>query len=398
MHAMEQTTLPLDQDTCYAALLGRNADYEGVFYVGVRTTGIFCRPTCPARKPKRENCEFFTDAQAALLASYRPCARCRPLSHPNETSDVVRKLVAAVEREPLKRWRDADFDALAVHASTARRQFQKRFGMTFIEYARARRLGSAFKSIRAGDRVIDAQLDAGFESSSGFRDAFARIMGAPPARSKRVLFAAWLDTPLGPMTAIADERALYLLEFVDRRGLEREIERLRLRHKAGIAPGRTAPIEQIELELEQYFAGRSLTFETPVVRTGSPFQNAVWDALLTIPPGETWSYADLARAVGSPKAVRAVGTANGCNQLAIVIPCHRVINTNGELGGYAGGLPRKKWLLDHERSVQAVGTATGLGGTATGQPAAARKLPTQKAENTAQRRRPPSTGPRPAAG
>ena len=125
MKRMEQTPLPLDHDRCYTALLGRDADYDGVFYVGVRTTGIFCRPTCPARKPKRENCEFFADAQAALLAAYRPCARCRPLSHPNETSDVVRRLVAAVEREPLKRWRDADFDALAVHASTARRQFRK---------------------------------------------------------------------------------------------------------------------------------------------------------------------------------------------------------------------------------------------------------------------------------
>jgi AraC family transcriptional regulator of adaptative response/methylated-DNA-[protein]-cysteine methyltransferase len=352
MPAMDQTQLSLDQDRCYSALLHRDADYEGVFYVGVRTTGIFCRPTCPARKPKRENCEFFSDAQSALLASYRPCQRCRPLSHPNETSDVVRRLVEAVERDPTKRWRDADFDALAVHASTARRQFQKRFGMTFVEYARARRLGSAFKSIRAGERVIDAQLDAGFESSSGFRDAFSRIMGAPPARSTRVLFAAWLDTPLGPMTAIADDEALYLLEFVDRRGLEREIERLRQRHKAGIAPGRTAPIAQIERELADYFAGRSTTFETPVVRSGSPFQNAVWDALLTIPPGETWSYAKLAQVVGRPKAVRAAGSANGCNQLAIVIPCHRVITSDGELGGYAGGLPRKKWLLEHERRVR----------------------------------------------
>jgi AraC family transcriptional regulator of adaptative response/methylated-DNA-[protein]-cysteine methyltransferase len=347
---MEQPHLPLDHDTCYAALLGRDTGYDGVFYVGVRTTGIFCRPTCPARKPKRENCEFFADAQAALLASYRPCARCRPLSHPDETSDVVRRLVAAVEREPAKRWRNSDFDALAVHASTARRQFRKRFGMTFVEYARARRLGSAFKAIRSGGRVIDAQLTAGFESGSGFRDAFARIMGAPPARGvTRVLAAAWLDTPLGPMTAIADERALHLLEFADRRGLEREIERLRLRAKAAITPGRTAPIEQIERELVAYFSGRSLSFTTPLARGGSPFQNAVWDALLTIPPGETWSYAQLARAVGRPRAVRAVGTANGCNQLAIVIPCHRVINANGELGGYAGGLPRKRWLLEHER-------------------------------------------------
>jgi len=351
---MNARALPSRSDMVTAYQNG-DSSYDGVFFTAVRTTGIFCRPTCPARKPKRENCEFFPDAQGALLASYRPCARCRPLSHPNETSDVVRRLVEAVEREPLKRWRDADFDALAVHASTARRQFQRRFGMTFVEYARARRLGSAFKAIRSGERVIDAQLDAGFESSSGFRDAFARIMGAPPAsRATRALFAAWLDTPLGPMTAVADEHALHLLEFVDRRGLEREIERLRLRQKAGIAPGRTAPIVQIEQELAEYFAGRSMTFETPLARpSGSPFQNAVWDALLTIPPGETWSYAQLARAVGSPRAVRAVGTANGANQLAIVIPCHRVINTTGELGGYAGGLPRKRWLLDHERRAAA---------------------------------------------
>jgi AraC family transcriptional regulator of adaptative response/methylated-DNA-[protein]-cysteine methyltransferase len=346
-----------------------------------------------------------------MLASYRPCARCRPLSHPNETSDVVRRLVEAVEREPLKRWRDADFDAIAVHASTARRQFQKRFGMTFVEYARARRLGSAFKAIRSGERVIDAQLDAGFDSASGFRDAFARIMGAPPARSTRALFAAWLDTPLGPMVAIADERALYLLEFVDRRGLEREIERLRERHKAGIAPGRTAPIEQIQAELEAYFAGRSTTFETPIARAGSPFQNAVWDALLSIPPGETLSYAELARAVGNPKAVRAAGTANGCNQLAIVIPCHRVINTNGELGGYAGGLPRKQWLLEHERRIhetagrksRAAERDARVAGAPTSRRARSRTTaspaaPSQTTDNRARHRRPTSTSPTPRAG
>jgi AraC family transcriptional regulator, regulatory protein of adaptative response / methylated-DNA-[protein]-cysteine methyltransferase len=325
----------------------------------VRTTGVFCRPTCPARPPKRENCEFFADAQQALLASYRPCKRCRPLSHPNQTSDVVRLLVDAVEREPDRRWRDADLDALHVHASTARRQFRKRFGMTFVEYARARRLGAAFKAIRAGERVIMAQLDAGYDSGSGFRDAFAKIMGAPPAsRAARALFAAWLDTPLGPMTAIADEEALYLLEYLDRRGLERQIERLRMRARAGIVPGRTAPIAQIEAELAAYFDGRSMRFATPLARLGSPFQNAVWDALLAIPPGQTRSYAEVARAIGRPAAVRAAARANGANQLAIVIPCHRVINADGALGGYGGGLPRKSWLLDHERRF-ASGAATG---------------------------------------
>jgi AraC family transcriptional regulator, regulatory protein of adaptative response / methylated-DNA-[protein]-cysteine methyltransferase len=214
-----------------------------------------------------------------MLASYRP-KRCRPLSHPDETSEVVRLLVDVVEREPDRRWRDAaDFDALSVHASTARRQFKKRFGMTFVEYARARRLGAAFKAIRAGERVIMAQLDAGYESGSGFRDAFAKIMGAPPASSAaRALFAAWLDTPLGAMTAIGDEDALYLLEYADRRGLERQNARLRARAEVGIVPGRTGPIAQIEAELAAYFDGSSMRFETPLARLGSAFQNAVWDA------------------------------------------------------------------------------------------------------------------------
>jgi AraC family transcriptional regulator, regulatory protein of adaptative response / methylated-DNA-[protein]-cysteine methyltransferase len=287
----------------------------------VRTTGVFCRPTCPARPPRRENCEFFADARHAMLASYRPCKRCRPLSPPNEASDVVRLLVDAVERAPDKRWRDADCDALHVHASTARRQFRKRFGMTFVAYARARRLGAAFKAIRAGERVIMAQLDAGYESGSGFRDAFAKILGAPPAsRAARALFAVWLDTPLGAMTAIGDEDALYLLEYADRRGLERQIERLRMRAKAGIVPGRTGPIAQIEAELAAYFAGHSMRFATPLARLGSPFQSAVWDAVLAIPPGQTRSYSHLARAIGRPEAVRAAAQANGANPFAVVIP------------------------------------------------------------------------------
>jgi len=222
--------------------------------------------------------------------------------------------------------------------------------MTFVEYARARRLGAAFKAIRAGERVIMAQLDAGYDSGSGFRDAFAKIMGAPPvSKAARALFAAWLDTPLGPMTAIADEAALCLLEYADRPGLERQIERLRVRAKAGILPGRTDPIAQIEAELAAYFAARSMRFETPLALHGSPFQSAVWGALLAISPGQTRSYSDLGRAIQRPAAVRAVAQANGANPFAIVVPCHRVINADGTLGGYGGGLPRKRWLLDHER-------------------------------------------------
>lgn len=334
----------------YQALISKNTEYEGLFYVGVKTTGIFCRPTCPARKPKFENCEFFDNAQQALLASFRPCQRCRPLSHPNHVSDVIRTLVEAVENNPEKRWNTQDFRALSIDESTARRQFKKRFGMTFVEYARARRMGLALKQIRSGQSVIDSQLYTGYESGSGFRDAFARIMGDAPTKlnDQHILKAAWLDTPLGPMIAIADEQALVLLEFVDRRGLEREVERLRLRTGSAIIPGMNDVIESIEQELEQYFAGTSLHFSTPIRMIGSPFQQSVWQQLIQIPVGETHSYQGIAIQLGRPTASRAVARANGSNQLAIIIPCHRVITSSGELGGYAGGLTRKDWLLNHE--------------------------------------------------
>ncbi|SFE80499.1 AraC family transcriptional regulator, regulatory protein of adaptative response / methylated-DNA-[protein]-cysteine methyltransferase [Paenibacillus algorifonticola] len=336
---------------CYLALVEKNTEYEGVFYVGVKTTGVFCRPTCPARKPKFENCEFYETAQQALLASFRPCQRCQPLSHPNQVSEVVRLLVEAVEQNPEKRWKGQDFKNLSVDESTARRQFKQRFGMTFVEYARARRMGIALKNIRSGQSVIDTQLTTGYESSSGFRDAFSRIMGAAPTllEDSKVLKAAWIDTRLGPMMAIGDEQHLYLLEFVDRRGLEREVERLRKRTKSAIIPGTTASIQSIEQELELYFDGKLSDFKTPLFLLGSPFQQSVWAQLVQIPPGETRSYSDIAVALEKPTAFRAVAQANGANQLAIIIPCHRVINSNGELGGYGGGLSRKNWLLKHEK-------------------------------------------------
>lgn len=335
----------------YKALLERNPAYDGVFYVGVKTTGVFCHASCPARKPKFENCEFFLTPKEALLASFRPCQRCNPLCPPRKQSPTIEKLIAAVEKNPEKRWKDSDFKTLGIDESTARRQFKKRFGMTFVEYARSRRMGLAMAHIKKGNSIIDAQLEVGYESSSGFRDAFTKTLGSAPIRSDgKVLFASWLDTVLGPMLIIADDEMLYLLEFVDRRGLEREVERLRQRLKMGIIPGRTKITEQIEQELADYFQGKSCIFKTPYYLLGSPFEKTVWQALLAIPNGETRSYLEVAKTIGNKNAFRAVANANGKNQLAILVPCHRVINTNGELGGYGGGISRKQWLLEHEKN------------------------------------------------
>ena len=164
----------------------------------------------------------------------------------------------------------------------------------------------------------------------------------------QVLKAEWLDTPLGPMIAIGDEEALYLLEFENCRGLEREIEKLQKRLRSPIMPGKTKSIDSIEMELNHYFNGRLDEFLTPIMMIGTHFQKRVWFELKEIPSGETRAYSDIAKKMGNSGAVRAVGSANGANQIAIVIPCHRVINTDGRLGGYGGGVARKKWLLEHE--------------------------------------------------
>jgi AraC family transcriptional regulator of adaptative response/methylated-DNA-[protein]-cysteine methyltransferase len=341
-----------DIDKYYKMLVEKNSNYEGVFFVGVKTTGIMCRPTCPAKKPYKENCEFFATAKEALLASYRPCKRCQPLSNPTKMSPEVKLLVEAIENNPERKWTDKDFNDLSISANTARRQFKKQFGMTFIEYARSRRLGLAFKHIRNGDSIINAQLESGYDSSNGFRDAFSRTMGSVPNHSKqiKVLYCTWLETKLGSMLAISDEESLLLLEFVDRKGLENEIKRLRTRLNATILPEKVVVLQQIEEELNLYFEGKLTEFQTPIAYLGSEFQQCVWNELKRIPVGHTFSYKELAVNIHNPSACRAVARANGANQLSIVVPCHRVINSNGELGGYGGGIARKEWLLSHEKN------------------------------------------------
>jgi AraC family transcriptional regulator, regulatory protein of adaptative response / methylated-DNA-[protein]-cysteine methyltransferase len=164
-----------------------------------------------------------------------------------------------------------------------------------------------------------------------------------------ILQFSLLDTPIGTMLAIANEQALYVLEFVDQCDVEHKIEKFKIKTKSAIIPGRTCHIDSIEQELALYFAGRLKEFKTPVHLVGSPFQQNVWNSLLTIPYGTTISYAQEARAIGKPSAHRAVANANGANQLTIIIPCHRIIQSNGNLGGYGAGIARKQWLLDHEK-------------------------------------------------
>lgn len=334
----------------YAVLEARPESFSDDFFVGVKSTGIFCRIGCPARLPKRKNCAFYETAAEALSAGFRACKRCHPSSHAEEASATVKKLITLIEDAPERRWTEADIKAIGIDPSTARRQFKKRFGLTFTQYARTRRLGAAAQGLAKGESVIEAQLNAGYESASGFRAAFANTFGTAPAKTNHPpLFIDWTSSPLGPLFTVCDEQHLYMLEFTTRKNIERGFEKLRKVYKRAVIPGRTAITDQIEAELKAYFNGSLTDFNTPLSPTGTAFQNQVWKALQDIPYGESCAYSDLAVAIGNEKAVRAVASSNANNGLALIIPCHRVIAKGGGLGGYAGGLEKKRWLLAHEK-------------------------------------------------
>lgn len=343
-------TLP-DDNTLYDALLARDAAYDGAVFVGVTSTGIFCRLTCPARKPKRENCIFYSDVAACIHAGFRPCKRCHPVSAAADNDPTVTALLSALDADPARRWSETDIAALGHDPSTVRRSFKRHFGMTFLDMARQRRLANGFTALGQG-KVIEAQLEAGFDSPSAFRNAFARMLGASPHRFQgdATLRAAHIPTPLGDMIAVCDNRALHLLEFTDRKALSAELSRLRKMTKGDIGVGRYATTDQVESELAAFFEGRCSDFQVPLVLHGTPFAKQVWTALRNIPAGTTRSYAQLAQAIGAPNATRAVARANGANQIALIIPCHRVIGADGSLTGYGGGLWRKQRLIALERS------------------------------------------------
>jgi AraC family transcriptional regulator of adaptative response/methylated-DNA-[protein]-cysteine methyltransferase len=332
-----------------------DASYDGIFFVAVRTTGIFCRPSCPARKPLPKNREYYATAKQALFAGYRPCKRCRPLETDGQPPAWVAQLLGAVEADPQARWRDADLRRVAIDPARARRYFVKHYGMTFQAYCRGRRMNEALQQIKRGAQLDDVALGNGYNSHSGFRDAFARTFGRPPGKGREAgcVVVAWAESPLGPLLMGATDDGVCLLEFTDRRALETQIDTVRRRFRCAVVPGNHKYLDQLQDELERYFARKLQKFRVPLVYPGTPFQQRVWDELLKIPYGETRSYEDVARAVGTPTAQRAVGTANGSNRIAIVIPCHRVVNKGGQLGGYGGGLWRKQFLLDLERGVTA---------------------------------------------
>jgi AraC family transcriptional regulator of adaptative response/methylated-DNA-[protein]-cysteine methyltransferase len=339
-----------DKKTMYQALLDKDSSYEGIFFVAVKTTGIFCRPTCTARKPKRENVEYYGSTRDALLHGYRPCKVCKPLGAKGEVPAWLRPLLEEVDRNPGIRLKDADLRERGLEPNRVRRWFKANHGMTFQTYLRTLRINSAFGRIKYGEKVVAAAFESGYESLSGFTETFKRMTRFSPVKSKnrKLIDITRILTPLGPMLAGATENGVCLLEFIDRRAIEAQLARLSKLLKAEFLVGTNKHFDQLNRQLGEYFEGNRKQFTVPLEIPGTEFQKKVWTVLQDIPYGKTRSYQEQAEIMGNPKAIRAVARANGDNRLGIIIPCHRVIGKNGELIGYGGGLWRKKYLLNLE--------------------------------------------------
>jgi AraC family transcriptional regulator of adaptative response/methylated-DNA-[protein]-cysteine methyltransferase len=343
-------TLQPRDEIFYSALSRRDSTFEGIFVVAVKTTGVFCRPTCPARMPKRENVEFFTSARDALVHGYRPCKVCKPMEYKSAPPDWLKPLLDEVNDDPTIKLKDSHLRERGLEPSRVRYWFKKHHGMTFQGYQRSLRIGQAFGRIKNGGKVTETAFQSGYGSLSGFADSFKKTADFSPSESQdnHIVSTTRILTPLGPMLAGATDEGICLLEFEDRRVLEMQIKRLGRRLRARFVPGSSKLFDELQCQLDEYFSGKRKEFCIPLVMPGTPFQKKVWEGLQTIPYGSTRSYKEQADIIGVPRAVRALAKANGDNSIAIVIPCHRVIGANGDLVGYGGGSWRKQFLLKLE--------------------------------------------------
>jgi len=342
---MEQT-LALDPKAAWSAVLARDRSADGRFVTGVLTTGIYCRPSCAARHPKRENVRFFASGAEARAAGLRACLRCKPDEATRDSAAVATalRLLDTAEEPP-------SLDALAARAGYSpfhfHRIFKRATGLTPAAYARAKRARAMTESLEANGRVTDAIYDAGYSGPARFyADARDRLGMTPTSwrdggRGETIKWAT-AETSLGTMLVAATERGICRLSFD-----EGEAELRRRFPNAAIEPGGAAMADLLERTVAAVEApGRP--HGLPLDVRGTAFQEAVWRELARIPPGESLSYAALAARAGRPNAVRAAGTACGSNQVAVLIPCHRARRGDGSPGGYAYGLERKAKLLERE--------------------------------------------------
>lgn len=338
-------------DKYYKALINKDSDYLGIFFVGVKTTSVFCIPTCRARKPKKENVEFYKTYKDALENGYRPCKICNPTENANKAPKEIEQAINLIKENPKKIIKDFELRKMNLNPENIRRWFKKNYGITFHAFQRMYRINNAYEELKKGKNTTETAFEMGYDSLSGFGYTYKKIIGnSPSSNNKKLILIDRLTTPIGPMFICSTEKGICLLEFTNRKMLETELKDLQKRLNAKIISGENKFIAQAKNEISEYFNGNRKTFNIQLDTPGTDFQNLVWKELLKIPYGKTISYKTQAKSIGKEKAVRAVANANGHNKISIIIPCHRVIGSDGKLTGYGGGIERKKWLLDFEKN------------------------------------------------
>lgn len=344
-------------DLRWQACLTRDARYDGQFFMAVRTTRIYCKPSCPARMPKRENVEFFNTPEQAEIAGYRACKRCHPdkLNPPEPNLDLIQRVIRVIEDRaddaPTLAELAAQFHLSPFHLQ---RTFKRLVGVTPKQYALGLRVQRFKQGLKAGQRVTEAALDSGFNGSAQMYGQASAHLGMTPKTYQRgaptiEIEYTVVDSPLGHLLVAATAKGICAVKLsTNRRALEAEL-------RNEFASAKFAPAsEQLRLWTEaivDYLRGEQPHLDLPTDVRATAFQRLVWDALRVIRLGSTHSYSDIAKAIGQPTAARAVARACAANPTALVVPCHRVVGEDGKLHGYRWGVERKRQLLAMERKL-----------------------------------------------
>ena len=338
----------------YRAVRTRDARADGTFFYSVATTGVYCRPTCPARPALRENIAFHATPEDAERAGFRACKRCKPRDVPQAERHA--RVVAAARRALESAEAPIGLASLAAQAALSphylHRLFKKHVGMTPGEYAAACRLRRAASELRDGRPVTAAIYEAGYSSSSRFYEGGGAALGMAPSALRRggmgiEMRAVVTHCSLGHVLVAATARGVCAIAFGEAAG--ELFAELRARFPQAIVGPADDALQALAARVVALIDATELASSIPLDLMGTAFQQKVWRELRKIPRGETYSYAEVAARIGAPRAVRAVGSACGKNPVAVVVPCHRVLRTDSALGGYRWGLERKKKLLAKER-------------------------------------------------
>lgn len=338
----------------YKAIIEKDTFFEGIFFTAVKTTGIFCRPSCTARKPKLKNVDFFKTSDECILNGYRPCKVCNPLETIHQIPDKYQEIISELSLRQSLKIKDSDLRQRGVEPSQIRRWFLKNHGITFHRFQRLLRVNIALNKIQTGKTITHTAFETGFESLSGFGYTFKNVFGTSPKHTKKqhIIYLKRIETPLGTIVSCASDRGICFLEFADHCLLERSLKSVGRLLNGSIIPGDNKHFISLETQLKEYFEGRRQDFSIPLQLSGTDFQNTVWTSLQSIPYGTTKTYKEQAEAIGMTNRNRArdLALAASMNLISILIPCHRVIGANRKLNDHNGEPWRKKHLLELEKT------------------------------------------------